>query len=752
MNDLDLPVALATALSAVQRPGDFHASGTLDMHPFLLDVAGVGPVALPLLPAQAEQLVAVAEQSPYGRGGETLVDPEVRRTWQLDAAQMRISGRRWGEDLGRIVRDLAAGLGVAGRVEAELYKLLIYDAGSFFVRHRDTEKAPGMFATLVVVLPSPYTGGELVIQHRGQEARLDLRRDEPSEVAWAAFYADCRHEVLPIGSGHRLALVYNLIRPDGEPVPQPPDHDSSREPVTGRLRTWDGGPRKLVVPLEHAYTEAEIGFGTLKGTDSAVAGVLRAAAEAADCDLHLGLVTVFENGIAEHVGGGYWDDDGDFEIIEPVDEGRYIHQWRLPDGGAPPIGNLSIEDDELSPPDAFAGFDDIEPDFEEATGNEGASYERFYQCAALVLWPRSHRAAALADGGLAVSLPYLTTLLERWQQTGAVHGDAAWQEAHALALAVRDAWPAEGWQGLRAGTNGQPAALLDALSRLGDRDATADFIAGPVAAGAYAAADNAALADVLAELPAAQAGELLAAIIDGNAALKPAACADLLRRCTAWPDADPPALRPAGQALLSTLPGAADRPPDQPPMLRWHREPPSPALVADTLAALMRIDPALAEQTLALFLSDQVRYPMDQILLPAAVRLADSEPTPAAGTAGAALRDAVLAHLDRRIAEPLAPPADWQRPSDIQCTCSHCRSLSGFLASPTEPTWQLKAAQDVRSHVEHSIQRNQCDIDYTTDKRGRPYTLFCRKNQASYERRVRQREQDLADRDRLQGA
>jgi hypothetical protein len=32
-----------------------------------------------------------------------------------------------------------------------------------------------------------------------------------------------------------------------------------------------------------------------------------------------------------------------------------------------------------------------------------------------------------------------------------------------------------------------------------------------------------------------------------------------------------------------------------------------------------------------------------------------------------------------------------------------------------------------------------------TEKRGRPYSLICTKNQASYERRVRQREQDLLD-------
>jgi hypothetical protein len=33
----------------------------------------------------------------------------------------------------------------------------------------------------------------------------------------------------------------------------------------------------------------------------------------------------------------------------------------------------------------------------------------------------------------------------------------------------------------------------------------------------------------------------------------------------------------------------------------------------------------------------------------------------------------------------------------------------------------------------------------TTDRRGRPYSLVCTKNQASYDRRAKQRENDLAD-------
>jgi hypothetical protein len=113
-----------------------------------------------VLSTQAEQLIAVAKRAPFGRGEQTLVDTDVRRTWQIDAGRVRIHGQGWVRSLAGIVERVADGLGVTGPVAAELYKLLVYDEGSFFVSHRDTEKMDGVFATLVVVLPSHYTGGE----------------------------------------------------------------------------------------------------------------------------------------------------------------------------------------------------------------------------------------------------------------------------------------------------------------------------------------------------------------------------------------------------------------------------------------------------------------------------------------------------------------------------------------------------------------------------------------------------------------
>src|SRR6267154_2744049 len=166
-------ITLLNSLRSVERPGDFCVGGIQGIFMPTIDIDGMGRIALPILPIQAERLVAIAEAAPYGRGEETVVDREIRRTWQIDSAKVRIGGRHWDKTLAGLVADIALGLGVSEPVAADFYKLLVYDTGSFFVDHRDTEKAPGMFATLALVPPSTPTGGELGIKHVGREVVLE---------------------------------------------------------------------------------------------------------------------------------------------------------------------------------------------------------------------------------------------------------------------------------------------------------------------------------------------------------------------------------------------------------------------------------------------------------------------------------------------------------------------------------------------------------------------------------------------------
>jgi predicted 2-oxoglutarate/Fe(II)-dependent dioxygenase YbiX len=257
---------------------NYFVAGRTELLAPRLEVKGLGAIALPLLPVQAKQLIRAATRAPHGRGSDTIIDTNVRRTWQIAAGRVRIGGKHWGQTLADVVSRATEGLGVAEPVTAELYKLLVYDKGSFFVSHRDTEKAPGMFATLVVALPSQSEGGDLIVRHKNREARLDLSCNEPSELAFAAFYADCVHEVLPVTRGCRATLVFNLVRIGKGAAPQPPNYEAETAQTADLLSAWakakarphrepddsdvaedrDSSPQQLVYPLEHAYTPAEL--------------------------------------------------------------------------------------------------------------------------------------------------------------------------------------------------------------------------------------------------------------------------------------------------------------------------------------------------------------------------------------------------------------------------------------------------------------------------------------------------------------
>jgi hypothetical protein len=748
-----LGAALLACLSSIKRPGDFCVGGVREIFMPAIDVDGVGRLAFPLLPIQLEQLLAIGEAAPYGRGEETVMDRAVRRTWQIGSDRVRVGGRRWEETLAELVAYAAHGLGVDEPVAAEFYKLLVYDAGSFFVEHRDTEKLPGMFASLVIVLPSAHCGGELIVRHLGREVTFDLHPEDPSEAGFAAFYADCVHEVRPIVAGCRATLVYNLRFTAGRRALGAPDYRAEQTRIAELLRRWPGAadePDKLILPLEHAYTPAELSFRALKGADRGVASVLITAAEAADCDLHLALASIEESGSAEHTGyqrPRRWrrsdeddDDEGgeEFEVVEVSDRAQTLSDWRRSDGDNAGFGNFPFTEDELCPPDAFEDQMPDEEYFHEATGNEGASFERSYRRAGLVLWPRVRRLAVLNRAGLGATLPHLEDVTGRWQASGGGSGSPLQREAEELSAHMLRTWPRMTW---RREDDRNAGRMLELQVRLRNTACIDAFLAELSAEGHYAQSDNEAILRAAALLPPFRATELLVRIVERNAPVHLVACADLLLRASAPAGCAVDAMQIAA-ALIDGLPGDPAKPP--PKLDIWARPAPvTPGFVFDLLRATSRIDAGLAARAAEHVLAWPKTYKQDDVLLPAALAFA-KEATATESAAITRLREASLDHLRRRIALPLEEPRDWARANPLTCACVHCRELSAFLLDPGQRQWRLKAAQDRRSHVEQSVRNAGCDLDLATEKRGTPHTLVATKNRASYDRRATQRRQDLA--------
>ena len=202
-----------------------------------LEVEGFGPVKLPVTPAKARKLLALGQPARFGRGEETLTDPEVRDTWEIPRHLVRAG---WDE---AALKDVLAtvkeelGLPTGATLTAELHSFLVYEPDQFFLPHQDSEKDDSMIGTLVVTLPSSFTGGELMVEHNEERQAY---RGSKTALSLVAFYADCRHEVLKVKSGYRITLTYNLLL------------TGNARPSRGRRRNRHrsgGSPRRA---LQHA--------------------------------------------------------------------------------------------------------------------------------------------------------------------------------------------------------------------------------------------------------------------------------------------------------------------------------------------------------------------------------------------------------------------------------------------------------------------------------------------------------------------
>lgn len=737
---------VSTILQSLQSPGNFYAKGSLEVFPPCLQVNKVGRISLPLLPIQADHLVQVAERAPYGKGYETVIDTDVRRTWQVNADQVNLSGKYWKNNLATIVRKVKSGLGVDCEVSAELYKLLVYDTGSFFVSHRDTEKAGGMFATLVIVLPSEYSGGELVVRHQQEEVTLDLQSQVLEEISFAAFYADCVHEVLPITDGCRLTLVYNLIRNNKKiPLPTPPSYYQAQLKVTELLNNWvhrlntkiDNEPQKLIYLLEHEYSIAELKFDALKNKDAASADVLINAAEQAGCNLYLALISVEERGSAEHIGGGYYsrwgndDDDDEFEIGEVFDHSETISKWRSPDDSQPELPALPFKEEEFCPPEAFDKMDTDDIEFQEATGNEGASFERRYHCAALVLWPQTHYLVIINQAGLTAALPVLAGFCQQWKNN---KNEKSRQNAQTLASYLLTDWFPDHCEKSNSYVNREHIPVfLKCLDQLANAELINHFWLLVAEKGIYHKKDSQILAKISHRLPWSDLVSYTNATLVVSVIKTKEPCVALLTSlCNIQQDAGKrQQLSVSAKILLTALLEDSKYFAGQ-PIWQQQRAALNESDVVDIIVSFSLINTEIAEEVLDYILARPKIYDIDRILLPAALQITAatvSNELPAI----VHLRQIVITHLQTRLDKLLQPPADWTRDNTNTCSCKDCDALNQFLMNSSQSQWHFKAAEARRQHVQYAITSNKTDIDFDTEKKSRPYSLVCTKNQASYQ-------------------
>ncbi|EFJ36725.1 hypothetical protein SELMODRAFT_403361 [Selaginella moellendorffii] len=439
----------------------FATGGEIDVAKFRmpasLHVEGAERISLPLSPLGLAKIKSVSQQAPYGLGERTLVDTDVRRAWQINPD--RVSCPEVPNFFSTVPRDLAAhGLAAMGldstalELDVKLYKLLLYEAGGHFKFHRDTEKEDGMFATMILQLPTStgHSGGALAVRQGRQGCEFDFSDGSSSHYFSTIFFCDCEHLLKEVTSGLRLCLVFSLVRNNVEFIPAEnvPSFVSALPRVRALFQQWaadtgddqadqaegndneaegddiedddmrddddeeddddedhsddDGvrvqdvsnsdrkGRKLLAVPLAHKYSKASLSFAGLKGHDRVVAALVRACEF---LELHLCMLTKHKT-VA---------DEPEVEYV--------IHNWITVDDQPAKFKKWNIDikqeilrasrtktaiDADYDDEDADAIreidlFDFLEDEFQGTgmmAGNEGGTDQYFYHVAVLVVWPK----------------------------------------------------------------------------------------------------------------------------------------------------------------------------------------------------------------------------------------------------------------------------------------------------------------------------------------------------------------------------
>ena len=732
-----------------------------------LEVDGFGPVRMPVTPAKARKLIGLALPARFGRGEQTVTDLDVRSTWEIPKHLVHAT---WNAPMLQVILETVKeelGLPNGGVLTADLHSLLVYEPNQFFLAHQDSEKDDAMVGTLVVTLPSSYTGGELMVGHNEE---WKAYRGSKTVLSLVAFYADCQHEVLKVQSGYRVTLTYNLLlhgdtsRPDGEEGKLAELAALLREHfATPAPRYLYGSPaevpNRLVYLLDHEYTPRALSWARLKGADAARASLLRMAAERAGYEAILALADLktSHSAFPEDELYGYrrrWHDDDDdeygdsddgeddreYEIQELIDSEVTLTHWTGPDGRKLEETSLSVSDSEVCASTENGDLTPYSLEYEGYMGNWGNTLDRWYHRAAVVVWPRSQAFVNRAETSPGWALDEITAMATAGDEAAA--RDAAASLAPFWDGAVRRLIPVMAESKSAAGLLGKALGTAVAVA-----DApTAASLLRPFRVENLDEANAGPLATVAADYGQRWTADLLRIWFgDGKQPWEygidlkrsrwvadelPGLCRSLramgggaeaiarllLDLSWAWLGSE------IDTALALSSPSRRDRQLDD---------------LGKPLAAVLTSISALEATALRDAVSGHIRKQGDAVSVLELSALRAAATSPEGGLPGdtgfAGLAADCAARLRGRLA--LAPRAagDWsiELPAG-GCTCELCATLGTFLADPRRRTLEWPLAKQRRQHIHGRIDVAELPVTHLTRRQGSPYTLVLTKTDALF--------------------
>ncbi|KAF9786064.1 hypothetical protein BJ322DRAFT_765163 [Thelephora terrestris] len=374
-----------------------------------LHIDGIGIVGLPLSDRDANLIANTGASTREGAADTVFVD----------RSRISYKNPKWETYVGEVVHEhVWKRLGCAPYKTApryELRELLLQKPGSRadFFSSADARTTPETFGTVIIVLPSGFTGGEIRASHGDRNLTLVSAKGSLYETTLLAWYTDVKYEVENLTSGYRLALVYNLVHTSAEtPTPCIPSAETLVCHTRDVFRKWLLSGYKGI-PDDHVAAYVLEGNDRMKDDD--VLSVLKAAADAENMVLLLGTLCAHVTGWAEASTADkptYGLSQGTFE--NPIMTQLHVVKFKvkkLTDIRGKPAQNgfgLLLDEGNLVPEFPFRDVEPDEQDIHPFTSYTAKPLEYWYRRRALVLFPSSKQLdVLLSSGGVEYALSEL---------------------------------------------------------------------------------------------------------------------------------------------------------------------------------------------------------------------------------------------------------------------------------------------------------------------------------------------------------
>ncbi len=760
-------------LGNIKPQGEFCTRLNIPLGDLHIGTKGGDTLKFPLTAKQVKALIKQAKPAQFGWKEKTLQDTKVRDTWEISKSKINIDKRQWNKSFNPLLDSIKVNLGLAenAKLSAQLHNLLIYESGQFFQPHQDSEKAEGMVATLVIILPSAHKGGALYIDHAGEKKSIQTSRAALDKLTCVAFYADCHHEVKPLTEGYRVALTYNLVLKNAEDAYLSVNADAEVNTLVSALDQYftdcdaeaierkqkypNSGltpkPPKWVYLLDHQYTQKSLNRSHLKNGDRIRVSSIEQAAATLNLDMFMALAEVQEMWQAEsdyeeygyrsRRGRRYFCDDEETEgsdkeeyrLIDLIDCGFELTHW-VDQTGKPYTGDkLSISNHEVCWTKANDTFDPFYAEYEGYMGNYGNTLDRWYHRAAVILYRKNDRYAMMCDTNPDLLVKELIALAKK---------TATREEAQNRVTSILPYWHLA-QRSVYADLDNKWIKSVFTLASLMESPSLAKSLVEPLGLASL----NTKTAQVF---------------VDCQLARDVSWCIDVLQ---AWIDKDggryntkqindfEPLIKQLHQKLAVPVPildwlfdyqyralkhTHARRVEQDTPVQLKKDQPRRVEDFRELLAACVINDKQILHQKVVKYLKSNallyVPLALADILYPL-----DKHELHDVTWGYQVLFNYIYDELTHELQTPLRKKSDWSITDNVSCQCADCQVLSEYLKSSEmkEKVWPLASAR--RQHIHRMIDGMGVPVTHVTQKQGSPYKLVLKKTDGLYNQAVKQR-------------